>query len=49
VSIEAAAVPEYLHLIGANELDSARSRIIADLEEPTPSKFTALENEKLEP
>jgi hypothetical protein len=49
VSIEAAAVPEYLHLIGADELDMARFRIIADLEEPNPSKFTAVENEKLRP
>ena len=49
VSIEAAAVSEYLQLTGAEELDGSRFQVIADLEEPDPSQFTALENEALQP
>jgi hypothetical protein len=49
VSIEAAAVSEYLRLTGAAKLDGSRFQVIADLEEPNPSQFTALENETLEP
>jgi len=48
VSIEAAAVSEYLQLTGAEELDGSRFQVIADLEEPDPSQFTALQNETLQ-
>ena len=48
VSIEAAVVSEYLQLTGTVDLDSSRFQVIADLEEPDPSQFTALENESLQ-
>ncbi len=49
IRIEAAAVAEYLRLIGRAELDSSRFQVIPDLEERDPSKFTALEHEKPQP
>jgi len=47
VAIETSAVPEYLQLVGATELDRSTFKVIADLEEPDPSKFHDLENESL--
>ena len=44
MAIEAAAVPEYLRLVGATELDHSKFKIIEDLEEPDPSRFHSLEN-----
>lgn len=49
VWIEESAVAEYLRLVGKVELDDSRFQVIPDLEEPDPSKFTALEHEKLRP
>jgi hypothetical protein len=48
VAIEAGAVPEYLRLVGATQLDLAKLKVIKDLEDPEPSKFYDLENKKLE-
>jgi hypothetical protein len=48
VCIEAAAVAEYLALVEQAELDTSRFKVIPDFEEPDPSQFTALENEKLD-
>jgi hypothetical protein len=47
VGIEAAAVSEYLRLVGATQLDSSKFKVIGDLEEPDPSKFHDLENMRL--
>jgi hypothetical protein len=49
VAIEAAALPEYLRLIGATQLDRSKFKIVEALEEPDPSKFHDLENQSLEP
>jgi len=48
VAIEAAAVPEYLRLVGATQLDRSKFKVVEGLEEPDPSKFHDLENQKLE-
>lgn len=48
VWIEASAVTEYLRVTGAVELDRSRFEVIADLEEPDPAKFAALEHAKLQ-
>lgn len=48
IRIEAAAVAEYLCVTGTAELDRRRFEVIPDLEEPDPSKFAALEHEKLQ-
>jgi len=47
VAIEAAAVQEYLDLIGAGQLDKSRFQIVNGLEEPNPKKFHHLENKEL--
>lgn len=49
VAIEAAAVLEYLRLIGATQLDRSKFKVVENLEEPDPSKFYDLENQRLEP
>jgi hypothetical protein len=49
VWIEASAVAEYLGVIAAAELDTSRFEVIADLPEPATVKFTAIENERLQP
>lgn len=48
VAIEASAVPEYLELIGAEELDETRLQVIEDLPQTGPGQFHALENESLD-
>lgn len=48
VTIEEAAVSEYLQLIGSQELDPTKFKVVDDLEPPDPSKFHNLENEKLQ-
>jgi hypothetical protein len=47
--IEASAVPEYLQLVGRNDLDVSQFRIIRDFPEPDPAMFYALENQELNP
>ncbi len=49
VAIEASVVSEYLQLIGSTELDESKFEVISDFETPDPSKFHALENDKLQP
>jgi hypothetical protein len=48
VTIEAAAVEEYLRLVEAPELDMTRSVVSDKIEPADPSKFHNLENKKLE-
>jgi hypothetical protein len=48
ITIEAAAVAEYLRLTGAHELDSTRFAISDEIEPANPSKFHDLENAGLE-
>jgi hypothetical protein len=47
VAIETSAVAEYLETIGAVELDRSRFRVIADLPEPEPATFNAVEHRRL--
>ena len=47
ITIEAAAVEEYLALTGATELDRSRFLISNDIEPADASKFHELENEPL--
>jgi hypothetical protein len=47
VSIEAGAVAEYLRLTGEGELDRSLFRVIADLPEPDPTAFDAIQHRKL--
>jgi len=48
ITIEAAAVDEYLRLIDAHELDATRFVVSDKIEPADPSKFHDLENEKLD-
>lgn len=47
ITIEAAAVPEYLEAIGATELDRSRFVVSEDIQPADPARFHALENEPL--
>jgi hypothetical protein len=47
ISIEAAAVPEYLQLTGAGGLDRTRFEVVANLPETNPAAFIADEHRKL--
>jgi hypothetical protein len=48
ITIEAAAVDEYLRLVGACELDRSRFAVSDQIEPADPSRFHDMENEKLE-
>ena len=48
ITIEAAAVDEYLRLIGASVLDRSRFVVSKALQPADPSKFYDLENKKLQ-
>ena len=47
IIIEAGAVPEYLELVGENELDRTRFVVSESIARPDPAKFHHLENETL--
>ena len=48
ITIEAAAVDEYLEFIGAEKLDRTRFFVSNDIQPPDPAKFHRLENEPVE-
>ena len=49
ITIEAAAVAEYLNLVGESELDRSRFIVSDSIAETDPAKFHQLENETYHP
>jgi hypothetical protein len=47
ITIESAAVDEYLKLMGLRELDSSKFVVSEKIEPPDPAKFHAMQNEGL--
>lgn len=47
ILVEAAAVEEYLAVVGRSELDKSRFAVTHDIRDTDPSAFTALENKSL--
>jgi len=46
--VEAAAVEEYLSIIGSTELDRSRFVITHDIRDTDPSSFVDIENKRLQ-
>ena len=49
IMIEASAVPEYLQLIGSNELDRSQFHVVPDFPETDPAMFYERENQVMNP
>jgi hypothetical protein len=45
ITVEVAAVAEYLERTGQSQLDSARYRVSHDIEPEDPSRFVSIEND----